>query len=152
MYSFNTESFEATYPELEPLYREHYAEMCARLKAEGREVSPFNPRLDEYFKAARGGYLHTFTARCDGKPVGYINVYVTNDMHNGDRVAKEDALFVTKAHRTGVGRKLTQYGLSQLRALNVIRLNVSAVTDTRATNLWKRLGFKPVAVEMVYQF
>lgn len=152
MYSFNTESFEATYPELEPLYREHYGEMCARLRAEGQEVSPFNPRLDEYFKASRGGYLHTFTARCDGQVVGYVNVYITNDMHNGDRIAQEDALYVTPAHRNGVGRRLALYGLAAIRNLGAKRMNVSAATDPRATKLWERLGFKPVAVGMVYQF
>jgi GNAT superfamily N-acetyltransferase len=96
--------------------------------------------------------LLTFTARCFGHPVGYANVYVTNDMHNGDRIAQEDALFVTKGHRKGVGRKLTLYGLNQLRQMGVSRLNVSAVTDTRAVSLWSRLGFLAVATEMVYQF
>lgn len=152
MYSFNTESFEATYRELEPLYREQYAEMCARLAKEGHPVSPFNPRLDEYFKASRAGYLHTFTARCDGAPVGYVTVYITNDMHNGDRIAREDALFITKTHRNGVGRRLALYGLDAIRNLGAKRMNVSAATDPRAAKLWERLGFKPIAVEMVYQF
>lgn len=151
-YFIATENFEATYSEFENLYREHYGEMRARLSALGNEISPYNPRLDEYFRASRGGYLLTFTARCFGHPVGYANVYVTNDMHNGDRIAQEDALFVTKGHRKGVGRKLTLYGLDQLRQMGVSRLNVSAVTDTRAVSLWSRLGFRAVATEMVYQF
>jgi predicted acetyltransferase len=151
-YTFSTENFEATYLEIEPLYREHYGEMCARLEADGQACSPYNPRLDEYVRACRAGYLHTFILRFDGKAVGYINVYTTNDMHNRDFIAREDTVFVTKSHRNGIGKKFIEYGLSQLNRLGVKRLSVSAMTDLRVEKLWARMGFKKVAVQMVYQF
>ena len=151
-YSLALESFEQSYPELEPLYREHYAEMQARLSSLGIEISPFNPRKAQYCAAGNAGWLLTFVVRHEGHPVGYSNVYVTNDMHNGDVIAQEDTVFVTKTHRNGIGRKLVKFVLSELASRKVKRLSVSAVTDTRAIPLWRRMGFKEAAVQMIYTF
>ncbi len=151
-YTIQQEDLIDTYREIEPLYREHYAEMCARLTEQGLDCSPYNPRLDLYFNSAARGDLLTFIARHDGKAVGYCNVYVTNDMHNQDRIAQEDTIFVTKAHRNGLGKKLVQFGLDELRKRGVKHLNVSAMTDLRVAKLWERMGFKPVATQMIYVF
>lgn len=151
-YTIAVESLPEVYRELEPICREHYAEMTSRLKENGIEVSAYNPRLEEYFKASRGGWLITIILRGDGKICGYINVYVTQDMHNNDFIAQEDVLFVTQAHRNGIGKKLVQFGLEELRRRNVRRLSVSALTSQRVIPLWKRLGFKEVATQMIYTF
>lgn len=140
------------YPSLEPIFREHYAEMAARLSGAGVEISPYKPRLDEYFKASAAGYLKTFVVRCDGAPVGYSNVYLTNDMHNGDFIAQEDTLYVLKAHRNGAGRKLIQYVLATLRSLGIRRASISATTDLRVIPMLRRMGWKEVATQMMYTF
>lgn len=137
---------------MEPLARKHYAEMASRLSSIGVAISPYNPRLDEYFKASRGGWLKTFTARKGGALCGYANVYVTNDMHNQDLIAQEDVLYVAQEHRGGTGRALVSYGLGELKKLGVKRLNVSAVTDLRVAKLWARMGFKDVAQQMIFTF
>lgn len=152
MYTIAQESLIDTYREIEPLYRQHYAEMTERLAQDGVHCSPYNPRLDLYFQAAERGDLLTFIARHDGTAVGYCNVYITNDMHNHDRIASEDTIFVTRDHRNGLGKKLVQFGLEELRKRGVKRLNVSAKTDLRVEKLWRRMGFKPVATQMTYVF
>ena len=146
------EKFTDTYRELEPLYRQHYKEMTDRLDEAGIHYSPYNPRLQEYGKASDGGWLLTFVLRSDGVACGYINVYVTNDMHNNDLIAQEDTVFVVQKHRNGVGRKLVKFGVEELRSRGVKRLNVSAMTDLRVAKLWKRMGFKEAATQMTYQF
>ena len=151
-YVFSLETFRETYPELEPLYRQHYAEMCERLEGEGLVCSPYNPRLEEYFKASDGGYLLTFVLRHEGKACGYINVYITQDMHNHDLIAQEDTIFVVKDHRKGVGKKLVQYGLAELEKRGVKHVTVSAMTDLRVAKLWGRMGFKNLATQMIYTF
>jgi len=151
-YSFAQESFTQTYPEIEPLYREHYAEMKARKESIGIPTVDYNPRLDQYIAAEQRGDLLTFIVRNDGTPVGYCNVYLTSDMHNHDKIACEDTVFVTKGHRNGIGRKLVLFGLDQLRQRGAKSLDVSALTDPRIVNLWKRMGFKEVAVQMTYVF
>ena len=151
-YDFSVESFEATLPELMPLYREHYAEMVERLEGQGMPQPPFAPRLDRYIDADRGGWLLTFVLRSGGQPVGYANVYLTSNMHNGELMAQEDAIFVTRSHRNGVGRQLVEFGLQQLKSRGVKRLLVSAVTDLRVAKLWRRMGFRDVATQMAYVF
>lgn len=151
-YSITLESFTPTYAELEPLYRQHYAEMHARLAGDGIPIGPYNPRLDEYRKAGDGGWLLTFVVRAEGQAVGYSNVYVTNDMHDSDLIAQEDAIYITPAHRNGLGRKLVLFVLDELRRRGVKRGYVSAVTDLRVEKIWARMGFKTVAASMVYRF
>jgi GNAT superfamily N-acetyltransferase len=151
-YLFATEVLPDMYSEMEPLARAHYQEYSDRLAAAGVIVSPYNPRLDEYFTAARAGHLKTFTARYEGELCGYANVYLTSDMHNRDFIAQEDVLYVAKEHRGGLGRKLVAYGLGELRKIGVKRLSVSAVTDARVAILWGRMGFKGIASQMVYIF
>ena len=151
-YEIGIEGFDETYPEVQTLYREHYQEMVDRLAKDGIEMSPYNPRLDEYSKASMGGWLITIIARHEGKAVGYLNVYVTQDMHNRDIIAQEDTIFVTKSHRNGLGKELVKYGLNELRSRGVKRLHVSAMTDLRVAKLWERMGFKHAAHQMIYTF
>lgn len=152
-YEITREKFKDTYLELEPLYRQHYSEMVERLKADGVEdYSPYNPRLDEYVRASEGGWLLTFVLRLDGKACGYSNVYLTNDMHNQDLIAQEDTIFVLKEHRNGVGKQMVRHILEELRQLGVKRVLVSALTDLRVAKLWRRMGFKDVATQMIYKF
>jgi GNAT superfamily N-acetyltransferase len=151
-YTYHTEKCHENWPELEPIYRQHYADMTARLEKQGIVYSSFNPRLDEYFRASNGGYLISYVARLDGKAVGYFSIYLTNDMHNMDFIAQEDALYVLKEHRSGVGKKLVEYALSDLRNRGVKRLNVNAMTDLRVVKLWERMGFKHTCHSMTFTF
>ena len=151
-YIITVEKFSDTYKELEPLYREHYGEMAARLETQGINYSPYNPRLDSYIKSGDEGWLLTFVLRCEGMVCGYSNVYLTNDMHNGDLISQEDTVFVLKEHRNGIGKKLVQFVLQELKSRGVKRLIVSAMTDLRATKLWGRMGFKEAATQMIYEF
>ena len=151
-YVMTVEKFTDTYLELEPLYREHYAEMVERLEGQGFKYSPYNPRLHEYGEACKRGDLINYVLRQNGVACGYANVYVTNDMHNGDLISQEDTLFVLKDHRNGVGKKVVQFVLEDLKSKGVKRLMVSAMTDLRVAKLWGRMGFKEAATQMIYEF
>lgn len=151
-YSFAQEDGVAAHAELLPLYTEHYAEMQARLKADGVEIEPFNPQTEVYFDYMRRGILLTFVVRHEMQAVGYCNIYLVRDMHNGTKIATEDAIFVTKTHRNGVGRKLVKFILVDLKGRGVKRVHVTAMTDLRVAKIWERLGFKPVATSMTYTF
>lgn len=133
-----------------PLYRDHYAEMRARLKADGIDVSDFNPRLDVYLPAMRDGRLLTFIVTFQDEIVGYSNIWLTNDMHNGDFIAQEDTIFIDKPHRNGVGKRLVRHILADLKARGVRRVYITPVTDLRVGRIWKRMGFKPAAELMIY--
>lgn len=137
---------------LDPLYRQHYAEMRARLEANGTPIGEYNPQLARYFDAMDRGDLLTFIVMDLETVVGYCNVYVTRDMHNSELIAQEDAIYMLPEHRTGAGRKLVLYILQHLRRLGVVRVNITPVTDLRVGKIWARMGFKPVAELMTYTF
>ena len=151
-YTIGLERGDINYPELEPIYRQHYGEMQARLESEGMKVSPFNMQLDRYFPAFRDGWLLNFVARHDGKAVGYLNVYLTVDMHNGDPIAREDAIYVLPDHRGGIGKQLLKTGLDELRARGIKRVLASPATDPRFGKMLRRMGFKPLSETMAYNF
>lgn len=152
-YRIAPENFIETLEELQPLYQQHYREMQERLAADGVHVPDYNPQYEQYVRAFLSGTLLHFVVRTDaGEPVGYCNCYVYNNMHNGEFNAKEDILFVRKDHRNGVGKRLVKFGLEELRKRGVKRLRVEAMTDLRVVNLWRRMGFKPVATSMIYNF
>lgn len=151
-YTIALEDGVAAHDDLMPLYRRHYAEMQARLLADGIEIGDFAPRVDEYHKAMRAGYLLTFVVRFDRSIVGYSNIYLTNDMHNGEFIAQEDTIFIDKPHRNGIGKTLAKFILEDLRKRNVKRAHITAVTDLRVAKIWQRIGFRPVAQLLTYVF
>ena len=151
-YTFALVNGHEWHPFLDPLYQVHYAEMQERLQSEGIPMGPYNPQLERYFAAMDNGGMITFIVMESGTVVGYSNVWLTNDMHNRDFIAQEDVLFVTRAHRNGIGRAFTKFGLEELKRRGVKRFSVAALTDLRVAKLWKRMGFKEVATQMVYTF
>jgi GNAT superfamily N-acetyltransferase len=151
-YTIGLERGDLNYSELEQNYRRHYTEMAERLEKDGIPVSPYNPRLESYFNAFRGGWLLNYVARFNGQAVGHCNVYLTNDMHNGDLIAQEDVLYVVPEHRNGLGKKLVRHVLSDLEGRGVKRVSVLALTDLRVAKIWRRMGFKDAAQMMTYTF
>ena len=134
------------------LYKRHYGEMKARLAEAGIEIGAFNPRVDAYAGAFQAGRLLHYVVRADGKAVGYSNVYITSDMHNGELIAREDTIYVHPNHRKGCGRKLMKEILLDLQRRGVKRFIGTASTDPRATKLWERMGFRPAGLTMMYVF
>ena len=150
--TFAIENGADNFNELEPIYRSHYAEYKKRMSEIGVEVGPFGMRLDVYMPYWQNEYIVNFVARKQGSPVGYGNFYVTGDMHNGDLIAQEDAIYVLPEHRDGTGRKLALFVLDQLRKRGVKRLTIHAVTDPRASALWQRIGFRKAGEVLTYAF
>ena len=151
-YAVSLETIEQSYAELEPLYRQHYAAMRERMAAQGVQMSSYNPRFEQYDKASKEGWLLTFVLRSDGKAVGYSNIYVTNDMHNGDLIAQEDTIYVVPEHRNGSGRLLARFVHADLKARGVKRLNVTTATDLRVSKWLERQGYKHTAHCMTLTF
>lgn len=139
------ERFSDTYEELEPLYRKHYAEMRQRLASTGVVLGEYAPRLDMYNKAGDEGWLLTFVLRQDGKAIGYSNIYVTNDMHNGEKIAQEDTVYVLPEYRNGNGTRLIKFVHEHLRGIGCKRLNITTSTDLRVAKLLSRMKYAQTA-------
>jgi GNAT superfamily N-acetyltransferase len=150
-YTFHIERFDQTYAEMEPLYRQHFAEMQERKAGFGIQIGEYALDTEGYFSYAASGQLVSYIARCDGKPVGYAHIYFSRDHRTAEIIASEDSLFVLPEHRNGTGRKLVQFVLDELRKTNVCRLETTVAGDPRVALLLRRMGFKQTAVEMTIE-
>lgn len=152
-YKFSVENPGANLGELLPLYTLHYEEMSERLRRDGFNPSPFNPAIDRYIELHKLGAMMNYVVRTEsGEAVGYCNMYVTTDMHNQDKIAREDTVFIRKDHRNGVGAKLVKIVRHDLtKNHGCKRIWISPVTDLRVGKIWERMGFRPVAQLMVYE-
>lgn len=149
-YAISAEPLHEIYPTIEENARRHFAEMKARKDADGLPCGHYNPRLDQYFEASRGGWLLCYVARRGGEPVGHALIYLTQDMHTSDLIASEDVLYVVPEHRNGLGKQMVRYMLADLKARGVKRVDIAPVTDLRVGKIWKRMGFREVATLMTY--
>lgn len=151
-YTVALERIGQNYAEMEPIYRQHYEAMRGRLAESGVKLSDYNPRRSRYEDANNEGWLLHFVLRCDGRAVGYSNIYVTNDMHNGDLIAQEDTIYVVPEHRNGSGRLLARSVHKDLKERGVKRLNVTTATDLRVSKWLERQGYKHTAHCMTLVF
>ena len=151
-YAVALENIEKSYAEMEPIYRLHYATMKDRMAESGVRLSDYNPRRKQYNDANNEGWLLHFVLRCDGQAVGYSNIYITNDMHNGELIAQEDTIYVVPDHRNGSGRLLARFVHRELKERGVKRLNVTTATDLRVSKWLERQGYKHTAHCMTLVF
>lgn len=152
-YRFSIEDAEFTYPEFEPLYRQHFDEMLERMHSLGIPMGPYDPWLEAYFDAARNGSLVTYVVRTEaGEAIGYSNIYITRDAHNSERIAQEDTIFIRRDHRGPISRVFVRFILDDLRRRGCKRGNVTTIIDPRVAHLWKRMGFKEVGTAMTFVF
>src|SRR5690554_5851403 len=97
-YVFAVENGADNFKEVAPLYVQHYDEMRRRLEGQGLAVDPLDMQVKEYFTYWQSGILVNYIARCDGRAVGYGNIYVVKSMHTGKKIAQEDAIYVLPEH------------------------------------------------------
>ena len=86
-----------------------------------------NPDWDAYYELEDSGNLKIFTARSDGKLVGYFVVICRNHLHYKDDVfAFNDVLYLHKDYRKGLaGAKLMKFAEKCLKEDGVEALRVS---------------------------
>src|SRR2546425_11802221 len=98
-----------------PLFKRHWEEI-ARFKD-----IPLAPDRDKYEAIEAAGCFHAFTARENGKLIGYVGFFVGPHMHySGSVQATQDVLYVAPEHRRGrVGIRLIFFASDALRAEGV---------------------------------
>ena len=151
-YTVRQVSLRSEFAVIYPIWAQHYGEMEARMRKDGLPVSPFKPRTDQYIRSNEDGWLLVFLLEHEGEAVGYAQGYITNDMHNGDLIAQEDAIYVVPEHRHGAGRILLDAVHAELKRRGVRRLNITTGTDLRASKWFQRRGYKHVAHCMSISF
>lgn len=95
MYSFQEEKFLDCITEIIPLLEKHWEEV-----ARHKELRPIDPDYDRYAKLNELGLLKVFTARKNGKLIGYLSIFIAPNLHYQSWVfAVSDVYYIDKASR-----------------------------------------------------
>lgn len=128
-----------------PLIEEHW-----ELVALNKGSIKLNPDWEQYAALDASGILKMFTARDNGKLVGYFVLLVNNSLHYKDHVfAVCDIIFVTPEARKGAtGYKLLKYAENWCKDNNVSLLNINTKVHIPFDSLLEKTGFK--LIERLY--
>lgn len=112
---------------------------------------PLDTDWDRYFHYESIGSWRVFSARQDGKPIGYICWWIDNHIRYQNTIyATADVFFILPEHRRGmVGYRLFSEALKALPKPCKVLINEKLhFQDGRVGRLLERLGMKPI--EVVY--
>lgn len=131
--------------EIEPLLEEHWNEV-----SNNRDVIKLNPDWDTYYILEEQGMLHIFTARDNGKLVGYFVTITRLNIHYKDHLfAANDAIFIKKEYRKGfTGIRLIKFAEKFLKEDGVSVLVINTKTNKPFDRLLLWLNYKHI--ENVY--
>ena len=125
--------------EAEPLLQQHYEEIALN-----KDKIKLNPDWRAYAELDKINALRVFTARKDGKLMGYFVVIVSKSLHYRDHLfANNDIIFLTKAARKGLtGVKLIKFALDALEAEGVTKVHINTKAHQPLDAILERLGFE----------
>lgn len=147
--TFQREGVADLWSELMPLLAAHQAEGAGALRDE-----PLDVDQDTYDAIDGMGAYRAFTARADGRLVGYAGFFVRGHLHHRTLVvATHDMLYVLPEHRAGlVGAQLITYSGRALRDEGVRLISHQALLGSDYGRILEHLGYHSESAIFVRQF
>ena len=132
------ESLEAVVEESRPLLQDHWEEIALN-----KDKIKLEPDWPVYFALASEGRLGLYTARDEGKLVGYFVVTVSQHPHYAKNIfAENDVVFLKKEYRkTGVGAMMIRFAEQDLRKKGVSVLSINTKVHQPFDSLMEALDF-----------
>lgn len=139
------ESMASVKEDIKPLLEKHW-EMVALNKGQIK----LNPDWKEYARLDAAGVLRIFTARDNGKLVGYCVLLVNTSIHYSDhKFASNDVVFVLPEYRAGAtGYKLIKYAEDHCRDDGVSLMMINTKVHIPFDSLMIGMGFE--LIERIY--
>lgn len=127
--------------EIEPLLEEHWKEIALN-----KDIIKLNPDWRAYAELDSINALRIYTARKEGKLMGYFVILVSRSLHYKDHLfANNDIVFLRKSARRGLtGLKLVKFAVESLQAEGVTKLHVNTKTHQPFDPIMERLGFEEI--------
>lgn len=124
--------------ELVPLLEQHYDEVAYH-----KDI-PLDPDRAGYERIASCGALRIYTARVDGRLIGYMVCFVSRSLHYKSKIfANQDILFIDKLYRgTRIGVDMIRYGQQHLRSddrVDLLFQHTKAKPELNIGKMLKRL-------------
>jgi len=129
--------------EIQPLFDKHWAEIA---------MFPDKIKLDvnweKYYELQEIGVLRAFTARCDGKLIGYSVFFVLPHIHyQKDVFAMNDILYIDPDYRKGRnGVGLILYSEKKLKEEGVSVIKIDTKFSNKVGELCSLMGYTKAEV------
>jgi len=125
------------------------AEECVMMGEEPAAWRAMNIPLLERIEAT--GNLHIMTARSNGRMFAYLVTALGEAFHARDQLEADQVSFFADPTWPGLGRKLQQAAIDDLRAHGVNRVLMFQPDSTRVGLLYRRLGAKQTGQRFVLE-
>lgn len=137
MIAFRQELLCEVVQEAQPLLEAHHAELNG-------DRMLLDPRWQDYALLEQLGRYAVFTARDDGRLVGYSAFYVNRHMHSAQFTnAQNDVFYVDPAKRSGMlPARFLRYTHDQLKAIGAQRVGYLCKLTNNLRAILHRLGFE----------
>tara|TARA_R110000868_G_scaffold340099_1_gene600763 strand:+ start:786 stop:1256 length:471 start_codon:yes stop_codon:yes gene_type:complete len=131
--------------EISNLLQDHWEEIALN-----KEKIKLNPDWGAYSVLYKSGKLGIYTARKEGKLIGYFVVIAGSNPHYKDHLfAVNDIIYLVPEHRKGfVGIKLIKYAEKDLKNFGVSVFTINTKVHKPFDSVLERLGFN--LIERVY--
>jgi len=131
--------------EADELLRLHYEELTLN-----KHRVKLDPIWDSYASLEAAGRFHIFTAREDGRLIGYSAFFVNRHLHYADlTTALNDVLFLHPDHRLGMtGIRLLKFCEAELKKLGAQKVCWHAKLNTSLIPILTRMGYATEEVSM----
>ena len=145
MLRYQQEFLSSVSEEIKPLLNSHWEEIALN-----KDKIKLNPDWEVYQSLENQGKLKIFTARGEGKLVGYFVVVVGVNMHYKDHLfASNDIIYLSPEHRKGfTGIKLIKFAEKCLKEDGVSVLTINTKVHQPFDKLMDFLKFRKI--ERVY--
>lgn len=138
MVEYAKESLCDVIAEVAPLLELHYRELTLN-----RDRVKLNPDWNRYSELEHAGAFHVFTARDDGRLVGYSAFFLGPHLHYKDlMVANNDVLYLHPDARNGMlGIRLIKASESGMKAMGAAKITWHAKYSNDLQQILARLGY-----------
>ena len=134
---FNIEPLGKVWDECIELAKKHWWETEAY-----RHNQPFAPDFERYNQFAQVGWFLMFTARDEGKLVGYAGMYLVQSMHTQKMIATEDTWFLLPEYRKGRNAiRFYNFVEKECRSRGATEITMTVKTVNQAGKILEYLGY-----------
>ena len=132
--------------EIQPLIENHWSEIAIN-----QDNIKLNPDWDTYYKLESLKMIKLYTARVDGKLVGYFTVVVTKGLHYIDHLfAATDVIYIAPEYRKGrAGYGLIKFAEQELKKDSVSVLVINTKDHAPFDKLLESMDYN--LAERLYQ-
>jgi hypothetical protein len=111
-----------------------------------RHSQPFCPSFERYNQYDKAGWFLQFTARDNGKMVGYAGLYLTPSMHTQQLICTEDTWYLLPEYRKGWNAiKFYRFMERECIKRGVVEICLTVPHSTGVSPIHKYLGFEKVS-------